>query len=129
MRESRIGEFFKKSRCCTVVVFFMLLLISCAGVDPRDVDVELEQSAPEIKVTSYTEVLSKLGTMSTVFDTGVAKIQCNDITDKTGTARTTGGEIQRNITEIMKSTLNSIGGNIGFIEYDPGFIQNQMVTG
>jgi hypothetical protein len=98
-------------------------------MDPRDVEVELEQSAPEVKITSYSEALSQLGTMSTVFDTGVAKIQCSDITDKTGTAMTTGGEIQRNITEIMKSTLNSIGGNIVFIEYDPGFIQNQMVTG
>ncbi|MCA1765207.1 MAG: hypothetical protein LC633_03000 [Desulfobulbaceae bacterium] len=105
------------------------LIISCAGVDPRDVDVELEQSAPEVKITSYTGALSDLGSMSTVFDTGLVKIQSNDITDKTGTAMTTGGEIQRNITEIMKSTLNSIGGNVVFIEYDPGFIQNQMVTG
>ncbi|MFO7605939.1 MAG: peptidoglycan-binding domain-containing protein [Desulfurivibrionaceae bacterium] len=107
----------------------MPLIISCAGVDPRDVDVELEQTAPEVKITSYTGALSDLGSMSTVFDTGLVKIQSNDITDKTGTAMTTGGEIQRNITEIMKSTLNSIGGNVVFIEYDPGFIQNQMVTG
>ncbi len=113
----------------TAVAFSMPLIISCAGVDPRNVDVELEQSAPEVKITSYTEALSGLGKMSTVYDTGVAKIQCNDIADNTGTAMTTGGEIQRNITEIMKSTLNSIGGNVVFIEYDPGFIQNQMVTG
>ncbi|MDT8335456.1 MAG: hypothetical protein RQ753_07140 [Desulfurivibrionaceae bacterium] len=105
------------------------LVISCAGVDPRDVDVELEQSAPEVKITSYTEALADLGSMSKVFDTGAVKIQSADIADNTGTAMTTGGEIQRNITEIMKSTLNSIGGNVVFIEYDPGFIQNQMVTG
>ncbi|MEN8136694.1 MAG: DUF4384 domain-containing protein [Thermodesulfobacteriota bacterium] len=119
----------KVIRWCAAAAFSLPLIISCGGMDPRDVSVELEQSAPEVKITSYTEALSGLGTMSTVFDTGVAKIQCNDITDKTGTAMTTGGEIQRNITEIMKSTLNSIGGNIVFIEYDPGFIQNQMVTG
>ena len=29
----------------------------------------------------------------------------------------------------MKSTLNSVGGNVQFIEYDPAYIQNQMVTG
>ncbi|MCK4839798.1 MAG: hypothetical protein KAS94_13425 [Desulfobulbaceae bacterium] len=129
MGVTRKSTFSKIIMWCATIVFSLPLIVSCAGVDPRDVDVELEQSAPEIKVTSYTEALSRLGTMSTVFDTGVAKIQCNDITDKTGTAMTTGGEIQRNITEIMKSTLNSIGGNIVFIEYDPGFIQNQMVTG
>jgi hypothetical protein len=116
-------------RWWTTIAVLTPLVISCAGVDPRDVDVELEQSAPEVKITSYSQALSDLGFMSTVFDTGLVKIQCNDITDKTGTAMTTGGEIQRNITEIMKSTLNSIGGNVVFIEYDPGFIQNQMVTG
>jgi lysozyme family protein len=41
----------------------------------------------------------------------------------------TGGEIPRDITEMMKSSLNSIGGNIVYIPYDPAFIQNQMVTG
>ncbi len=129
MGVTRMSAFSKIIMWCTAVTFSMPLIVSCAGVDPRDVDVELEQSAPEVKITSYTEALSGLGKMTTVYDTGVAKIQCNDITDKTGTAMTTGGEIQRNITEIMKSTLNSIGGNIVFIEYDPGFIQNQMVTG
>lgn len=125
----RTGAFLHKIAWWAIGASLMTLVISCAGVDPRDVDVELAPSAPEIKVTSYNEALSQLGTMSTVFDTGVVKIQSNEIDDKTGTAMTTGGEIQRNITEIMKSTLNSIGGNVIFIEYDPGFIQNQMVTG
>jgi lysozyme family protein len=98
-------------------------------MDPRDVDVQLEETAPEAKITSYTEALSDLGRMTEVFATGVARIQCSDIADNTGTSMTTGGEIQKNITEIMKSTLNSMGGNIVFIEYDPSFIQNQMVTG
>jgi len=29
----------------------------------------------------------------------------------------------------MKSTLNSIGGSVTFIEYNPAYIQNQMTTG
>jgi len=129
MDKIRTGALSGKIRWWTVAALITPMVISCAGVDPRDVDVELEQSAPVVKITSYSEALSDLGTMSSVFDTGMVKIQCNDITDNTGTAMTTGGEIQRNITEIMKSTLNSIGGNVVFIEYDPGFIQNQMVTG
>jgi hypothetical protein len=125
----RNGACIKKTIWWLIGLWSMSLLISCAGVDPREVEVELAQSAPEVRVTSYSETLARLGTMSTVFDTGIVKVQCNDIADNTGTAMTTGGEIQKNITEIMKSTLNSIGGNIVFIEYDPGFIQNQMVTG
>ena len=106
-----------------------LLLVSCAGVNPHNVDVELPTSKPQEKVTNYTEALSKLGLMTRIYDPGELKIQSQDIADKTGAAATTGAEIQRNITEIMKSTLNSIGGQITFIECDPSFIQNQMVTG
>jgi len=129
MRGERVGAGIKRILFNVALFVPLTMMVSCGGMDPRNVDVELEESAPIVKITSYTEALSDLGTMSNVFDTGLVKIQCNDITDKTGTAATTGGEIQRNITEIMKSTLNSIGGNVVFIEYDPGFIQNQMVTG
>ncbi|MGM0682465.1 MAG: hypothetical protein ACQES8_09670 [Thermodesulfobacteriota bacterium] len=107
----------------------LLLLSSCAKVDPHQVDVELEKTRPEVKITSYSKSLIRLGRMSKIYDTGSVKIQSQDIADNTGASATTGGEIQRNITEIMKSTLNSMGGNVAFIEYDPSYIQNQMVTG
>jgi len=106
-----------------------LFLASCGDMNPHNVDVELPKSQPQKKITSYTEALSNLGLMTRVFDPGELKIQSQDIADNTGAAATTGAEIQRNITEIMKSTLNSIGGEVTFIEYDPSFIQNQMVTG
>jgi len=104
-------------------------LLSCAGADPRKVDVALPESAPEAKVTSYTEALYDLGLMTEIYNTGILKIQSNPIGDNTGTSMTTGGEIPRDVTEIMKSSLNSIGGNVIYIPYDPAFIQNQMVTG
>ena len=106
-----------------------LLLSSCGDMNPHNVDVQLEKSAPVEKVTSYSQSLLDLGLMTEVYDTGYMKVQSQDIADETGTSITTGGEIQRNITEIMKSTLNSIGGNVLFIEYDPAYIQNQMVSG
>ena len=106
-----------------------LLLSSCGDMNPHNVDVELEKSAPVEKITSYSQSLIDLGLMTQVYDTGYMKVQSQNIADETGTSITTGGEIQRNITEIMKSTLNGIGGNIVFIEYDPSYIQNQMVSG
>jgi hypothetical protein len=105
------------------------MVLSCASADPRNVEVELPESAPEAKVTSFTEALYDLGLMTEIYDTGILRIQSNPIGDNTGTAMTTGGEIPRDVTEIMKSSLNSIGGNVIYIPYDPAFIQNQMVTG
>lgn len=106
-----------------------LLLAACGDMDPRNVDVELKQSAPAAKTTSYTSALQQLGLMTEIYDTGSFKIQSNPIGDVTGTSGSTGGEIPRDITEMVKSSLNSVGGNIVYIPYDPSFIQNQMVTG
>lgn len=104
-------------------------LSSCGDMNPKNVDIQLEKSAPVEKVTSYTQALSDLGLMSQIYDTGLMKVQSQDIADETGASVSSGGEIQRNVTEIMKSTLNSIGGNVRFIEYNPSYIQNQMVSG
>lgn len=112
------------------VMFIGTALTGCvSSVDPKNVDISLEKTGPEVKLTSYTETLNDLGLMTEIFDTGELKIQSDPVGDNTGTAGSTGGEIPRDITEILKSTLNSIGGYIKYIPYDPAYIQNMNVTG
>lgn len=122
-------KYFMRVSLALILLSTALLLLSCAGADPRKVDVELKETPPEAKVTSFTEALYDLGLMTEVYATGPLKIQSNPIGDNTGTSMSTGGEIPRDITEMMKSSLNSIGGNVVYIPYDPNFIQAQMVTG
>lgn len=104
-------------------------LVSCASIDPRQQQVELPESKPFSKITSYTQALADLGLMTEIYGTPFLKIQCNPIGDNTGSSAATGAEIPRDITEIMKSSLNSIGGRVTYIPYDPSFIQSQVVTG
>lgn len=112
------------------MMFIGTALTGCvSSVDPKNVGITLEKTGPEVKLTSYTETLNDLGLMTEIFDTGELKIQSDPVGDNTGTARSTGGEIPRDITEILKSTLNSIGGYIKYIPYDPAYIQNMNVTG
>lgn len=115
--------------CRYLLLPLFLLLAACAGLDPATVDVQLPESAPQAKSTSYTQALRDLGLMTEIYGSQIIKIQSNPIGDNTGTSGSTGGEIPRDITEIIKSSLNSIGGQVTFIPYDPAFIQNQMVTG
>ncbi len=115
--------------CKVLLLPLLLLLVSCASMDPANVDVQIPESAPEVKATTYTQALRDLGLMTDIFGTGDLKIQSNPIGDNTGTSGSTGGEIPRDITEMIKSSLNSIGGQVTFIPYDPAFIQNQIVTG
>jgi len=112
-----------------LALFLAAILLSCAGADPRNVDVQLEETPPEAKITSFTDAMNDLGLMTEIYGTEVLKIQSNPIGDNTGTSMSTGGEVPRDITEMMKSSLNSIGGNVVYIPYDPAFIQDQMGTG
>lgn len=117
------------ARLSGVLVVSSLLLPGCATIDPAKVDVKLPETAPVQKITNYSQALRNLGLMTEIYDTGTLKIQSNPIGDNTGTSGATGGEIPKDITEMIKSALNSIGGGVIFIPYDPAFIQNQMVTG
>lgn len=112
-----------------VIMSFSLLLVSCASIDPANIEVELKTAPPTVQITNYTQALADLGLMTEIYNVDVVKIQSNPIGDNTGTSGATGGEIPRDITEMIKSALNSIGGRVTFIPYDPSFMQNQMVTG
>ena len=111
------------------ILLMALLLVSCARIDPGKVNMEFEKTHPEPKITTYTEALMKLGMMSTIYETETIKVQSIPIYDNTGASVPTGGEIPKDISEMVKSTLNSIGGNLIYIPYDPSYIQNQMITG
>ncbi len=112
---------------------FLICLIAngcvSSSVEPAKIDLSLEESRPVAKLTSYTETLRTLGLMTEIYDTGQLLIQSDPVGDNTGASAHTGGEIPRDITEILKSSLNSIGGNIRYIPYDPVYIQNMNATG
>ncbi len=103
-------------------------LSGCGKMDPRNVDVELPSDVPVVKVTSFDTPLAELGKMTQVYGKRVY-IQGKDIIDMTGLSVYGYGEIPGDITEMTKSALNAIGGNVVYIPYSPVFINNQMVTG
>jgi len=120
---------YQRMQIVLIIMSFSLLLVSCASVDPANIEVELKTAPPTSQITNYTQALADLGLMTEIYNVDVVKIQSNPIGDNTGTSGSTGGEIPRDITEMIKSALNSIGGRVTFIPYDPSFMQNQMVTG
>jgi len=122
-------KIYQRMQIVLIIMSFSLLLVSCASVDPANIEVELKTAPPTSQITNYTQALADLGLMTEIYNVDVVKIQSNPIGDNTGTSGSTGGEIPRDITEMIKSALNSIGGRVIFIPYDPSFMQNQMVTG
>ncbi|MEK7828863.1 MAG: hypothetical protein AAB256_03670, partial [Deltaproteobacteria bacterium] len=94
-----------------------------------EVPVDTKTAAPVQKVTAFTDNLKTFGLMMEIHRAQPLKVVVKDVVDKTGASFATGSEIQQNITEIVKSTLNSMGENVVFIEYDPEFVQAMQQTG
>ena len=109
-------------------LFFAALITSC-GLNPQNADTDTNNTLPEAKATVYSNGIRKLGMLGDIFDRKKLNIMSKQISDNTGTSTSTGGEIPRNITEMINSTLNAIGGAIVFVPYDPDFIANAMNTG
>jgi hypothetical protein len=105
-----------------------ILLASC-GLNPQNAEIGLDETLPEAKATVYQKAIDQLGMMSTIYTEAPLKIMTKDILDNTGTSVATSAEIPRDITEMVKSTLNGIGGNILYIPYEPEFMLNTANTG
>ena len=116
---------------------FLRLFLFCALVGATGCStaftpkVALQETPPYEDITRFSEALYQLGRMSVIYNVPKVTIQSVAMGDDTGASHpmATGGEIQQNISEIVKSTLNAIGGRVTFVEYDPTYINNQMATG
>ena len=96
------------------LLIILPFLTSCQS-NPHNVNVTLPKTIPEAKTTVFTQAIPDLGTMSAIYSTEPLRIMANEITDNTGTSIATSAEIPRDITAMVKSTLNAFGGNITFI--------------
>ena len=111
----------KKNVFICMLCVVMLTTVGCK----KAVDIELKKEAPAAKETSYTQALYELGRMTRKFGISKVYVQSKGVMDDTGTSAATGGEIPYDITEMVKSSINRIGGSIVFVPYDPIFLKNQ----
>ena len=110
-----------------VAIFVSIFLSSCSN--PQKVDVQLEEKKVVKTRTNYTASLDVFGKMTEIYATKPAKIQSKGIVDDTGAAQATGGEIPIDITEMIKTAINKMGGKIQYIDYDPAHMSNMKALG
>ncbi|MCX8049465.1 MAG: DUF4384 domain-containing protein [Methylohalobius sp.] len=106
-----------------------MLWISGCGLNPQNADRDLNATLPEVKTTIFSEAIRGLGRMNVIYGRGELRVMAKPIVDQTGTSLPTQGEIPQDISEMVKSTLNGIGGNILYVPYDPEFMLNTAQTG
>jgi hypothetical protein len=110
-------------------LFLTLALIGCTAVAPKPEQLQLPVEQPAMTMTAFSDALGRLGTQSAIYGADLLKIQCREVDDDTGTSYHSGGEIPKNITVMVNSALNAIGGRVVYIPYWPDYFAGIQVSG
>ncbi len=121
------GTIFKKKYMVILsLLIWSQLFFSCAIQHP---EVTIKEEPPAPKITSLDKILRQIGKMTEIYGSVPVNIQSKDVGDETGKSEGTKGEIPRDISKMVESTLNSVGGKITYVPYDPVFLMNMAQTG
>ncbi|MEJ2642880.1 MAG: hypothetical protein P8010_25305 [Desulfosarcinaceae bacterium] len=104
-------------------------LVGCAAVNPKPEQLQLPPEQPVATTTVFSDALTRLGIQSQVYGVELMKIQCREVDDDTGVSYHSGGEIPKNITLMVNSALNAIGGRVVYIPYWPDYFAGIQVSG
>lgn len=130
-------RFNRKSTLKIVCVAFLLSLIGC-NANPQNADIDINETLPETKTSVYDKAINSYGLMQNIYDvrsdaTGRdnkadfgLRVMVDDIADVTGSSNSTMNEIPQNVTEMVRSTLNGIGGRVQYIPFDANMLVNMV---
>lgn len=110
----------KTSASLAILLTLAFTLASC-----KQPTVTIPVEPPKAQETAYTSSLRKFGRLTKDFRVGTLRVQTTQVQDETGSSAATGAEIPFDITKMIMSAINGIGGSIVFIPYDPVYIKNQ----
>lgn len=116
-----------RTRTYSILCLMWLVILSGCAINPHNTDFGLDLTLPEAKTTIYQQAITQFGLMTTIYDDTPITIMIKDIFDYTGvslTATSNPPEIPRDVTRMVESTLNAIGGNVSYMPYHPEFIHN-----
>lgn len=111
------------------ILFLAITVVGCTSISPKPEQLQLPTAPPEVRETSFSATLAQLGMQSEIYGAKLLKIQCREVEDDTGTSYHSGGEIPKNITVMVNSALNAIGGKVIYIPYWPNYFASMQVSG
>lgn len=115
-----------------LLCFLSLFVYACDVVETTSKTAH-ELIPPEAKAksreTAMRQPLTMLGEMTKTYGTKKLYVQCEQAGDVTGAGVASGAEIPLDVTDMIKTAVNSVGGNIYYIPYNPNYIIGQARAG
>lgn len=112
-----------------LITFVSMFFLSCSQLSPTNIDIKLKKKPAKEKLTVFSQAVLDLGKMTDIYGCPPIKILSKNITDNTGVSAASGGEIPNDITQMVVSTLNGIGGRVVFIPHDAIFMSDYRALG
>jgi hypothetical protein len=125
-----------KNRLKISTCLLLVISVPACGLNPHNAAIDNNETLPEIKTTVYDDAIAHYGMMQNIYDVRrdastrddktdyTLRVMVKDIADVTGTAGASQYEIPQNVTEMVNSTLNGIGGRILYIPFDAAMMAN-----
>jgi len=111
----------------TLLVLMLLLTASCAPKLIKKEQFITESPKPYKRITDYSDALKKLGAMIDAY--GVIEQDVLVIQAKPVTNRSACKNLPMDITDMIESAVNKIGGKVRCALYHPSYIQGELITG
>jgi hypothetical protein len=105
-------------------VFLMLLLSSCTGLSTQDIHDIKQPPKPDSVASDYSKALDKFSAMLTTYDLPETQVV---LLGKTVHNKTACANLPMDITQMVATAVNRLGGKIRFAPYDPVYLEHEAI--
>lgn len=111
-----------------LIVGFILvvLLSSCSGLTKQDINAMKEQPTPYNRTSEYSQALDKFSAMLAAYD---LPEQGLFLLGKTVANKTACANLPLDITQMVATAVNKIGGTVRYIPYNPTYLELEYRVG
>ena len=106
--------------------FMVILLSSCAGLSKQDIDNMKTPPPPYNRFSEYSQALDKFSAMLAAYDLPEEGLF---LLGKTVTNKTACANLPLDITQMVATAVNKIGGTVRYIPYNPTYLELEYRVG
>lgn len=105
-------------------VFLVMLLSSCTGLTTQDIHDIKQPPKPDSVASDYSKALDKFSAMLTTYDLPETQVV---LLGKTVHNKTACANLPMDITQMVATAVNRLGGKIRYAPYDPIYLEHEAI--
>jgi hypothetical protein len=104
----------------------LLLFSSCTGISQQDIDSMKEPATPYQRDSDYGQALDRFSAMLAAYDVPEEELV---LLGKTVVNKTACANLPMDITQMVATAVNRIGGRVAYLPYNPKYLESELIIG